>query len=412
MNLLIDARSPFSFQKLFSISLIERILRQIHEIGIPSKIGILIEPNRKLESALRSEFARRFPVKYTCIGSDEPLELHVERFADEAPLILLEGDGIYDERILKTLMTHTGSLSVVNQGDSDAPLALRIEKSDRDRIIQKGPIPHLLNGGSSGITVQSIEDMSAYVVDLRRQVVPILRRMNGSTGARAIENRMYEDTFKGVMDFIATYVYRIPVRGLVRLLAPTRISPNMITAASVLCSFLPIPLFATGWIWTGLIVAFAFIIFDSLDGKLARLTVRLSKTAGNIDSKTSTPFESMFYLAWGWYFSGGDLASLPARLAILIVLVYYLDKLTTGSFAYFFRRSLFDYKKWDARFHLIAGRRTVNLAILTIGYAFGKPIAGMAAVAGWLCVTFAWHASRFGWHYIKKISKNENLKTA
>ncbi len=167
---------------------------------------------------------------------------------------------------------------------------------------------------------------------------------------------MYEKTFKGAMDFIATYIYRIPVRGLVRVLAPTRITPNFVTTISVICSFAAIPLFATGWLWTGLAIAFMFIIADSLDGKLARLTIGLSKVAGNVDYFTSPMFEACYYVAWGWYLSEGDFSTLPGKFSLLLFCFFGLDKIMTSIFGLRFRHYLFDYKMRDSHFHLIAGR--------------------------------------------------------
>jgi phosphatidylglycerophosphate synthase len=240
--------------------------------------------------------------------------------------------------------------------------------------------------------------MESYIPDLRQYAVPFLLRLERPEAIRAIENALYEKTFKGVMDFIATYIYRIPVRGLVRLLAPTRITPNAVTAMSVLCSFAAIPLFATGWIWTAFLVAYTFVICDSLDGKLARMTIRLSKRAGQIDHGTSTPCEACYYLAWTWHFSGGHLTSWPAVAGMLLFGFFCLDKITTGTFSRTFHRSLFDYQAWDARFHLIAGRRTINLAIMTVGYALQAPITALVITMVWMGITMSWHMFRFAWH--------------
>jgi phosphatidylglycerophosphate synthase len=201
-----------------------------------------------------------------------------------------------------------------------------------------------------------------------------------------------------VMDFIATYGYRIPVRELVRLLAPTRITPNHITAISVICSFAAIPFFAMGWMWTGLVIAFTFIIADSLDGKLARLTIRLSHVAGHVDHITSPLFEACYYLAWGWHFSAGDFTALPGRASLLLFACFGLDRITTSIFGLKFRHSLLDYKVWDARFHLIAGRRTINLFIMAVGCALQQPVAALYVITIWMLITMLWHMFRFALH--------------
>jgi phosphatidylglycerophosphate synthase len=247
--------------------------------------------------------------------------------------------------------------------------------------------------------------MDSYIPELRQTAVPMLRKLRRKRDIRAIENEMYENTFKGVMDFIATYIYRLPVRELTRWLAPTRVTPNQITALSVICSFAAIPLFAMGWLWAGLAVAFTFIIADSLDGKLARLTIRLSKVAGHVDHVTSPVFEACYYLAWGWYFSAGNFSTLPGQAGLLLFCFYGLDKITTSVFGLTFRRSLLDYQPLDARFHLIAARRTINLFIMALGCLFQHPVVALYVITIWMCITMLWHMYRFALHtYRRKVS--------
>ena len=63
-----------------------------------------------------------------------------------------------------------------------------------------------------------------------------------------------------------------------------------------------------------------------------------------------------------------------------------------------YRRSLLDYKVWDARFHLVAGRRTINLAIMTIGCVFQTPVVALYVITAWMFVTLLWHMCRFALH--------------
>lgn len=398
----IDARSPHTFERIYSITLLERILRQLFELGVRHNVTVLLRPDVDCHEVLRKDFWPRYTLAFDSMHTAAPFADLVTTAADATePLILLEGDGIYDERILAALLTSSTSLYIYDEHQPRAPLAIVIHPTDQHYIHsaiaclstfcqqarQQGWLPSL-----------SIYQMESYIPDLRQYAVPFLLRLERPEAIQGIENAMYEKTFKGVMDFIATYIYRLPVRGLVRLLAPTRITPNAVTAMSVLCSFAAIPLFAAGWIWTAFLVAYTFVICDSLDGKLARMTIRLSKRAGQIDHGTSTPFEACYYLAWTWHFSGGHLTTWPAVAGMLLFGFFCLDKITTGTFSRIFHRSLFDYHLWDARFHLIAGRRTINLTIMAVGYALQAPITALVITMVWMGVTMGWHMSRFAWH--------------
>lgn len=403
----IDARAPYAGEKLYSITLVERMLRQLFELGTRQHVTLVLCPEMHLASWIRPDFWPRYTIAFETLHTEAPfIDLVQAAPVSSEPILLLEGDGIYDERILAMLLASSTSVCMDNPQQSRPPLAVVLQLHDRQHVkTGAADWPTVLGQAvqDGWLSRLSIDDMDAYIVDLRQYATPMLLRLQHPDCIRAIENEMYDKTFKGVMDFIATYIYRIPVRGLVRLLAPTRITPNMVTTMSVLCSFAAIPLFALGWVWTAFIAAYTFVICDSLDGKLARLTIRLSKLAGQIDHGTSTPFECCYYLAWAWHFSGGELALWPAKAALFLFVCFCLDKITTGTFNRRFHRSLFDYTPWDARFHLVAGRRTINFSIMALGYALQQPTIALTVTAVWMLITMSWHMFRFAWHAYRHI---------
>jgi phosphatidylglycerophosphate synthase len=406
MRIYIDARSPYAFEKIFGMTLLERILRQLFELGITRNVTVILEPNMPLDGFMRKDFWPRYQIQFEQIHSEAPLLRLVETTnGTDQSLMILEGDGIYDERILRRLLMSTNSLYIHAGEDKDVPIAVIVQADDHKHL--NSAICHIgeflkKQVGNGWLETLSIYDMDQYIPELRQTAVPSLIKLQNKSSIRAIENEMYEKTFKGVIDFIAAYVYRIPVRGLVRLVAPTRITPNLVTAMSVICSLAAIPLFAMGWLGTGLAVAFVFVIADSLDGKLARMTVRFSKVADKVDHFTSPTFETCYYLAWGWYFSRGDFSTLPGKAAVLLCCFFVLDRIVTSVFGCKLGRSLLDYNTCDARFHLIAARRNINLFIMTIGLVLQKPIAALYAITLWMFTTMLWHIYRFSVHSIRK----------
>jgi phosphatidylglycerophosphate synthase len=402
MHIWIDARSPSARDTIYSIPVVERLLRQLHTLGIRRDVTVILPPDITLERIVRADFRPRFTLELTTAHTAAPCAdlLQQEQDAEHAWL-LLEGHGIYDERILRTLLQSASSLVITNRTEGTAPLAVVIQARDRHRL--PGAAQPLRTGITQGIKdgwlpTLAVEEMDSYIPSLRQTAVPMLRALGPHDDKRALENVMYEHTFKGAMDVIATYIYRIPVRGLVRWLAPTRVTPNHVTAVSVLCSFLAIPLFVTGWFLAGLLVAFTFIICDSLDGKLARLTIRLSDTAGHVDHITSPLFEACYYLGWGWYFTGGTFAGTPGTVSWLLFGFFGFDRIITSAFGQIYRRSLLDYKPWDARFHLIAARRNTNLAMMLLGCLVQQPLGAMYVLTVWMGITMLWHLARFAVH--------------
>src|SRR3546814_5506684 len=96
------------------------------------------------------------------------------------------------------------------------------------------------------------------------------------------------------------WVYPPLVWQLVRLSTAFGLSANAITILSVVLTFAAVPLFACGAFAAGLACAYAMSILDSVDGKVARLT--LSDTAfGNVlDHGLDIVHPPLWYGAWAW----------------------------------------------------------------------------------------------------------------
>ena len=70
------------------------------------------------------------------------------------------------------------------------------------------------------------------------------------------------------------YVWPRPARAVTRLCAHAGITPNQVTSASLVLVLVAMALFWTGHYALGLIAAWAMTFLDTVDGKLARVTLR------------------------------------------------------------------------------------------------------------------------------------------
>lgn len=375
-SFLIDAQSPDCTRKLFSLTLLERVLRQIHELG--HRRCLIVGNRGRCESLFSGTFARRYRIELCWIEPDAMLQ-------PEA-WIVLQGNAVYDDSILTTLQSTHDNLSI--HGGEDAPAAYVVHTHVPLKVCSL-----FLIDTDRKIT---ISEMAYYNSDLRLWINPLFQIVTEQTRLVELENKMYAMTFKGSMDFIATYLYRTPVRAMVRFLAPTEVSPNFITFLSIMCSVTAVPAFAFGWLGTGVSLGFLFIVLDSLDGKLARLTVRLSPAAGHWDRKTSTPAVALWSVAWGWWISGGSVINTDFYNGVAIFCLTLLDKFTRIGFRSLTGRSVLDFTERDRRFHLFASKRTTNLFLLTIGVCLEPFFAGAIrtafyAITVWLSFTWLWH---------------------
>ena len=97
-----------------------------------------------------------------------------------------------------------------------------------------------------------------------------------------MERQLFLDNYKGSTDLLTAYVYPPLVWPAVRLCSLLRVHPNVVTILSIVLAFAAVPLFALGHWLAGFACGYVMSVLDSVDGKLARVTV------------TSTRFKTLF----------------------------------------------------------------------------------------------------------------------
>jgi hypothetical protein len=395
VNIFIDARSPNAIIRLFSITLLERLLRQLNEMGIKNAT-VLLSPEKSVNGYLRKEFAKRYKITVALIQSAEPLESVLNTyFMDATSFILLQGDGVYDERVIRQLIDSPADIQIYDEDNDRSPLAIKLTAN---RIPEFHNYDKTLKDFvyDSSIEKKSVQSMNAYMRFLRKTVTPVLRRITDQDDLRMIENDLFAKTYKGGLELVGTYGYRIPVRGLTKLCAKTGITPNQITAIATVCRFGAIPFLAIGWLGTGLLLAAVFIILDSLDGKLARLSWRLSAVADKVDHWGVLPSRIGYYAALAYHFSGGQWNSIAVFSGGILILITLIDDLNWAFAKKYFKRSLYDLTELDARVHLFTIRRN-DIFVLIIGWLTGLELYFFYFLCFWMIGVWLWHVYRLFW---------------
>ena len=310
--------------------------------------------------------------------------------------LLAQGDVVHDDRLLQHLLK-LGADHAVTSADatvawlSAGPWRQRLENDPDTDLTLRQFVAHL--------PATSVAQMSDYVPALRLTMTPFMMRLRDPTQLRDADHLLYQRTFKGVIDAIARYGYYHLVRFLTRGLSATTLSPNLFTVLSIAGIWLAIPLFATGHLALGCVSAWTGVLLDSIDGKLARLTLNLSDAMGTIEHLSAMPGLGLWFVALGWHLTGGLLLtpSVPMIACWTTLAAFLVDKLVSGAFRQHFSRELFDARPLDALFHLVAVRRNMHLLILTIGVVLGAPETAFAVMAIGMLITLGVHICRFAW---------------
>jgi phosphatidylglycerophosphate synthase len=169
------------------------------------------------------------------------------------------------------------------------------------------------------------------------------------------------------------------------------ITPNKVTVTGVLLSIGAALLFWQGRFGAGLIAIWTMTFLDTVDGKLARVTVQSSRVGHFIDHGVDIIQPPILYILWG--------IALPQLHTIgrldgaewywVIVGGYAGGRLAEAAFHALGDCSLFTWRPFDAYFRLITARRNPCLTILTAGWLLGEPGWGFTGVAAWTALTTA-----------------------
>ena len=302
----IDATRPAACWQLWGMSLVERQLRQLALRGT-ARVHVAVGGNGA--PGIRADFVSRYDldIRFHRVSGVAGLGPSLE--AVESPLLLLEGDGVYDDRVLDHLLAAGPGNSVTGGGLcaawADSGLAAELARG----LPAEGGVPGtaLWKAVSEQTRVTDAAELDSYVPELRLTMAPVMVRLERPAQLREVERLMYRRTFKGVIDIVASRGYYHPVRWITRLLAPTAVSPNSVTVLSIAAIWLAVPCFALGIPGAGTALAWAGVIADSVDGKLARLTLNLSDRMGAVEHFSAVPALGLWLAAFGGWVSGWEL---------------------------------------------------------------------------------------------------------
>jgi len=337
----------------------------------------------------------------------------LSKLAPEEPVLLLRADAVIEERLVRELLKRPGLIltaSAHNSNDEIIALAARINGKKAieaaSEILLSVP-PEIPPEGLSYGTAETIG--GAYDPILRKQAIPFAAQL-GDTPKTELEKMTFGASYKGATDFVTKYVWPMPARIVTRWCAAAGVTPNQVTTISLGLMFLALYGFWLGqWFWA-IPAAWMMTFLDTVDGKLARVTMTSSKWGGVYDHGIDLIHPPFWW--WGWYVGALPAAQLRGpeflyiyEAALLAILVgYVIQRVYEGVFLWIFKIEGHIWRPFDFWFRTITARRNPNLFILMISAFFGTPELGVIAVAAWVLASLGIHFVRIGYAGILKLS--------
>jgi phosphatidylglycerophosphate synthase len=333
--------------------------------------------------------------------SSEPLGMRLRQALQQhGTLVVLDGNTVIDPRLIRYLHGADRVL-VAQRGEGAACVAaLRLTRESAAFIAADAAslaqvAAQLLAAGHAAL----LDDATfpAYIDKLRRTVAYWLFAVNDAKSRYTVERRLFLDNYKGSTDLLTAYVYPPLVWQAVRLCTRCRIHPNAVTLFSILLTAAAVPLFATAHWLAGFLCAYAMSVLDSVDGKLARLTLTDSKLGDVLDHGLDLVHPPFWYWAWGHGLLLDGAHPSVTDWALWLNVCYVLDRLVLGVARFRLKHALHSSTRLDERVRSIIARRNINMTLVAVAVALGIGPVGLIAVALWQGMTVLWHAWRTLW---------------
>lgn len=245
-----------------------------------------------------------------------------------------------------------------------------------------------------------------YNRQLRKLDCPFIQRLTPET-RREIERKSYFGAYKGVTDVLTKYLWPELALWLTRIAASIGMTPNMVTAIGAAACVYATYLFAYGHYWAGMLAGFAFMVLDTVDGKLARCTITSSKWGNVADHGVDLVHPPFWWYFWGVGLGSWGLALTTETFTIVMIVVfagYILQRVIEGVYIRYFGIDMHVWQPFDSRFRLITARRNPNMVILFVALLAGRPDIGLIALAWWILISLVVHAVRLVQAYATKRS--------
>jgi len=345
IHALIQGESPV---KLWGLSAHERLERQLREAG-----GAVLAAN----------------------PSDLP---------SEGPVLLLNAGFLFEVRTLSALMAQRNV--TLQHPDSGRIAAVMTDSTGlKEALACIGGDQH---GDDSSLRTVKPAELAAFNETLKSAQAPLLEPLSPER-IPELESRLYGNAYKGITDLVTKFVWPRPARHAVRIAASLGMSPNMITSIGLLLVIAACYLFLNGHYLAGLVAGWVMTFLDTVDGKLARVTVQSTQFGNLYDHIIDLVHPPFWYIYWGMSLVGFTpvLGFDQQQMYWLIIIAYVLGRLVEGVFPLLGNCGIFTWRPFDAWFRLVTARRNPCLIILTACAVAGRPDWGFIAVTFWTVFT-------------------------
>lgn len=309
--------------------------------------------------------------------------------ADQLPaaakVLVLDGQWLLDGRILQTLIDSApGKYHAQAAGKTVAVVTQSEHLQAAGEVIENAPSSAAL---AALPQVELEQQVSSVESRLRKLDPPLIMALEESNRV-TLEHALYGSAYKSVTDLVTKFAWPKPARTVTRWCAVAGLRPNHITGLGIILMLLAGVLFYQGQYGWGLLAGWIMTFLDTVDGKLARVTITSSKLGNALDHGMDLIHPPFWYMVWGMGLIHHQ-AGWPFDLHLhwvytLIFVAYAFGRFAEGCFEWIIGKfSLFTWRPFDSFNRLVTARRNPCMILLTVFWAIGRPDTALYAVLAW-----------------------------
>lgn len=389
MKLWVDVAGAARAETLFGVPPIERLRRSAGKLGAGTTIvvsGAMVTPQTWPGAHVDADAA--------------PLGSRLRRALGQGALVVLDGANVIDPRLIECLLRGTGACMAARGEGAQRAVALRLPPELADAIPAdaedlRAVADALVAAGR--LAPLDEREFPAYIQKLRRSLPYWIYAVDSAATRRRLERQMFWDNYKGSTDLLTRYVYPPLVWPLVRLCVRLGIHPNTVTLLSIALTIAAVPLFARGDFLLGFLCAYGMSVLDSVDGKLARLTLTDSPFGNVLDHGTDIVHPPFWYFAFAWGLGARTPDDALYQAAVWLIVFYVADRIVLSIAKRRLGFALHAASRLDGVVRGFIARRNITMTIMAFSVLLGAGPAGLYLITAWQGLTCAWHGARTVW---------------
>lgn len=318
-------------------------------------------------------------------------------------VILVRGDIVLDEPLVSHITATKDLVILSEKADGSEPLVAHVSAEHGVQVAEA--LHNKTAQDLPDINICAPADLDAsYWKALRKRETPYALPIT-TKNSSAVLWRVFMGTYKGATDFVTKHLWPRPAFITTKIIAPMGITPNIVTTISGIMVILAFYLFMEGSYAWGLAAAWMMTFLDTVDGKLARVTLTSSPWGNVFDHGIDLIHPPFWYWAWG---AGLVIAGTPLAentlywLFAIIIGGYVLQRVIEGLAIATLGIEIHIWRPIDTLFRQFTARRNPNLALLTLSILIGRPDYGLIAVAAWTAICLVLHGLQLAQAWVAK----------